>query len=42
MRAPGLGQHTEDIAAGWLGLAAEEITELIESGVLETDSPYGA
>jgi hypothetical protein len=42
MRAPGLGQHPQDIAAGWLGLAAEEHTELIESCVLETDPPYGA
>jgi crotonobetainyl-CoA:carnitine CoA-transferase CaiB-like acyl-CoA transferase len=38
--APGLGEHAREIAAERFGLPAEEIEELIVSGVLETDPPY--
>lgn len=37
--APGLGQHTRDIATDWFGLAADEIDQLVAEGVLETDPP---
>ena len=40
--APGLGEHTREIAAGWLGLDADEIEKLVADGVLETDPPHGA
>ena len=36
--APGLGEHTRDIAAGLLGLSDAEIDALVAEGVLETDS----
>jgi len=39
--APGLGQHTRDIASDWFGLPDDEIEELVASGVLETDPPFG-
>jgi len=39
--APGLGEHTREIAAERLGLSATEIDQLIEDGVLETDPPHG-
>ena len=40
--APGLGEHTREIAADGLGLSADEIEELIVAGVLETDPPFAA
>ena len=38
--APGLGQHTREIASEWFGLADDEIEALVAEGVLETDPPY--
>ncbi len=38
--APGLGQHTREIAAARLGLCDREIEQLVKDGVLETDPPY--
>ncbi|MEQ8839917.1 MAG: CoA transferase [Acidimicrobiales bacterium] len=40
--APGLGQHTREIAADWFGLPDDEIESLVADGVLETDPPHGA
>jgi crotonobetainyl-CoA:carnitine CoA-transferase CaiB-like acyl-CoA transferase len=40
--APGLGQHTRDIASEWFGLADDDIEQLVADGVLETDPPFGA
>ncbi len=40
--APGLGEHSRDIAVDWLGVDADEVEALVESGVLETDPPHGA
>ena len=37
--APGLGEHTRDVAAE-IGLTAEETEALIAEGVLETDPPH--
>ena len=37
--APGLGEHTRDVAAE-LGLTADETEALIAEGVLETDPPF--
>lgn len=39
--APGLGQHTREIASVWFGLPDDEIEELVAAGVLETDPPFG-
>ncbi|GJM37504.1 MAG: putative CoA-transferase [Acidimicrobiales bacterium] len=39
--APGLGEHTREIAVDWLGVPAEELESLVASGVLETDPPHG-
>jgi crotonobetainyl-CoA:carnitine CoA-transferase CaiB-like acyl-CoA transferase len=38
--APGLGEHTREVASNWLGLADDEIEQLVASGVLETDPPF--
>ncbi|MDW3217240.1 MAG: CoA transferase [Acidimicrobiales bacterium] len=38
--APGLGEHTREIAGDWLGVPADEIDGLVASGVLETDPPH--
>lgn len=35
--APGLGEHTREIASEWLGLDSDEIEDLIDQGVLEID-----
>lgn len=35
--APGLGQHTREVATGWLGLSEDETEALIAEGVLEID-----
>ena len=35
--APGLGEHTREIASEWLGLDSDEIESLIAQGVLEID-----
>ena len=35
--APGLGEHTREIASDWLGLDNDEIENLIAEGVLEID-----
>ncbi len=35
--APGLGEHTREIASEWLGLDGDEIEDLITQGVLEID-----
>jgi crotonobetainyl-CoA:carnitine CoA-transferase CaiB-like acyl-CoA transferase len=40
--APGLGEHTREVASGWLGLPDDEIEALVAEGVLETDPPAGA
>ena len=40
--APGMGEHTREVAAGWLGLDSDEIEKLVADGVLETDPPYGS
>ena len=40
--APGLGEHTREIAIDWLGLAPDEVERLVAAGVLETDPPHGA
>jgi crotonobetainyl-CoA:carnitine CoA-transferase CaiB-like acyl-CoA transferase len=44
--APVLGQHTEEVLTGLLGLSAEEIARLREAGVIavaeETAGPVGA
>ncbi|MEZ5165437.1 MAG: CoA transferase [Acidimicrobiales bacterium] len=37
--APGLGQHTRDIARDLFGLSADETEGLVAEGVLETDPP---
>jgi len=37
--APGLGEHTRDVAAE-VGLDPEEIERLVATGVLETDPPF--
>ena len=37
--APGLGEHTHEVARGILGLGDEEIDTLVRSGVLEVDPP---
>ena len=37
--APGLGEHTREVAAE-VGLSPEETEALIVEGVLETDPPY--
>ncbi|MBV8693403.1 MAG: CoA transferase, partial [Actinobacteria bacterium] len=37
--APGLGQHTREIARDVLGLSDDEIDKLIADGALETDPP---
>ena len=39
--APGLGEHTREIADSWLGLDGDDIEKLVADGVLETDPPYG-
>lgn len=35
--APGLGEHTREVASEWLGLDSEEIEDLIHKGILEVD-----
>ena len=35
--APGLGEHTREVASEWLGLDSDEIESLIADGVLEVD-----
>lgn len=35
--APGLGEHTREVASEWLGLDGDEIEDLITAGVLEVD-----
>ncbi len=35
--APGLGEHTREVASEWLGLDGDEIESLIAQGVLEID-----
>lgn len=35
--APGLGEHTREVASEWLGLSNHEIEDLIGQGVLEVD-----
>ena len=39
--APGLGEHTREIASGWLGLNDAEIESLVAEGVLEIDLTAG-
>ena len=36
--APGLGEHTREVASEWLGLDTDEIEDLIAEGVLEIDA----
>jgi 2-methylfumaryl-CoA isomerase len=40
-RAPVLGEHTDEVLAGWLGLTAAEIADLHERGVVRSAAEEG-
>ena len=40
-RAPVLGEHTDDVLAGWLGLGEDEIRELHDRDVVRSATREG-